>query len=73
MELANALDFARKHPRGVLVTARRDGRAQLSNVATRLRLPADEVDLVVSAGTDAVLQHPALRRRFTRATPAVRP
>src|SRR5262245_50200385 len=33
MELAKALDFAGKQRRGVLVTARRDGRPQLSNVA----------------------------------------
>jgi PPOX class probable F420-dependent enzyme len=32
MELAKALDFARAHRHGVLVTARRDGRPQLSNV-----------------------------------------
>jgi PPOX class probable F420-dependent enzyme len=33
MELAKALDFARQRLHGVLVTARRDGRPQLSNVA----------------------------------------
>lgn len=32
MELADALDFARSHRQGVLVTERRDGRPQLSNV-----------------------------------------
>jgi PPOX class probable F420-dependent enzyme len=32
MELAKALDFARQRRHGVLVTARRDGRPQLSNV-----------------------------------------
>ena len=33
MELAHALDFVRDHRRGVLVTQKRDGRPQLSNVA----------------------------------------
>jgi PPOX class probable F420-dependent enzyme len=32
MELSQALDFARSHPRSVLVTLRADGRPQLSNV-----------------------------------------
>jgi PPOX class probable F420-dependent enzyme len=32
MELTDALDFARNHRQGVLVTMRRDGRPQLSNV-----------------------------------------
>lgn len=32
MDLATALTFARAHRQGVLVTARRDGRPQLSNV-----------------------------------------
>jgi NTE family protein len=41
--------------------------ARLSTVATRLKLPADEVDLVIAAGSDAVLQHPGLRRPFRRA------
>jgi NTE family protein len=41
--------------------------ARLSNVQTRLQLPIDEVDLVVDAGTDAVLTHPALRRLVGRA------
>jgi hypothetical protein len=31
------------------------------------RLPPDEVDLVVDAGTDAVLAHPGLRRLGGRA------
>ena len=33
MELADAMDFVRHHRRGVLVTQKRDGRPQLSNVA----------------------------------------
>src|SRR3954462_2657147 len=33
MELSSALDFARTHPQSVLVTIKRDGRPQLSNVA----------------------------------------
>jgi PPOX class probable F420-dependent enzyme len=33
MELTAALEFARAHRRGVLVTVKRDGRPQLSNVA----------------------------------------
>ena len=41
--------------------------ARLSDVQTRLQLPIDEVDLVVDAGTDAVLAHPALRRAPGRA------
>jgi NTE family protein len=41
--------------------------ARLSKVQTRLQLPTDEVDLVIDAGTDAVLAHPALRRAPGRA------
>jgi PPOX class probable F420-dependent enzyme len=33
MELTDALAFAAQHPRGVLVTLKRDGRPQLSNIA----------------------------------------
>ena len=33
MELSAALEFVRPHHRGVLVTLRRDGRSQLSNIA----------------------------------------
>jgi len=33
MELTDAIDFARQHRRGVIVTQKRDGRPQLSNVA----------------------------------------
>lgn len=32
MELSDALDFARQHRNGVLVTEKRDGRPQLSNI-----------------------------------------
>jgi PPOX class probable F420-dependent enzyme len=32
MEISQALDFARSHPRAVLVTLRSDGRPQLSNI-----------------------------------------
>jgi PPOX class probable F420-dependent enzyme len=32
MELTDALDFARQHRNGVLVTEKRDGRPQLSNI-----------------------------------------
>ena len=32
MDLSKALDFAREHRRGVLVTEKRDGRPQLSNI-----------------------------------------
>lgn len=32
MDLATALTFVRAHPRGVLVTQKRDGRPQLSNI-----------------------------------------
>ena len=32
MELDEALDFMREHQQGVLVTQRRDGRPQLSNI-----------------------------------------
>ena len=33
MEISQALDFVRRHKRGVVVTQRRDGRPQLSNIA----------------------------------------
>ena len=34
MDISTALDFVREHPRVVLVTLKRDGRPQLSNVAS---------------------------------------
>ncbi len=40
--------------------------ARLSAVPTRLKLAPDEVDLLVEAGVDAVLQHPNLRPPFRR-------
>jgi len=42
--------------------------ARLSAVPTRLKMPEEEVDLVIDAGTDAVLGHSALRlrRQFSR-------
>ena len=36
MELTDAMEFAKQHRRGVLVTQKRDGRPQLSNVAYAL-------------------------------------
>ena len=33
MEISEALEFVRQHKRGVLVTQKRDGRPQLSNIA----------------------------------------
>jgi PPOX class probable F420-dependent enzyme len=33
MEIAAALDYARRHQKGVLVTLKRDGRPQLSNIS----------------------------------------
>ena len=33
MQLSDALDYARAHKRGVLVTLKRDGRPQLSNIS----------------------------------------
>ena len=33
MEITDAMDFVRSHRRGVLVTQKRDGRPQLSNIA----------------------------------------
>ena len=36
MEISDAIDFVRSHRRGVLVTQKRDGRPQLSNVAYAL-------------------------------------
>jgi len=41
--------------------------AQLASVPTRFKLPADQVDLLVDAGTNAVLTHPGLRRALGRA------
>jgi NTE family protein len=35
--------------------------ARLDQVPTRFHLPAEEVDLVVNAGTDALLAHPTVR------------
>ena len=41
--------------------------AMLASVPTRFRLPPDQVELLIDAGTDAVLTHPALRRALGRA------
>jgi NTE family protein len=35
--------------------------ARLNQVPTRFHLPEEEVDLVTEAGTDALLEHPAIR------------
>src|SRR5215475_5703548 len=41
--------------------------AMLDSVPTRFKLPPDQVELLIDAGTDAVLTHPALRRALGRA------
>lgn len=41
--------------------------ARLNQVPTRFHLPEDEVDLVIQAGTDALLEHPAVRAILGRA------
>jgi len=43
--------------------------AMLASVPTRFRLPPDQVELLIDAGTDAVLAHPGLRRALGRAGP----
>jgi NTE family protein len=40
--------------------------ARLSDVQTRLSLPVDEVDLLIEAGADVIMEHPVLRRPFGR-------
>jgi PPOX class probable F420-dependent enzyme len=54
MELADALAFARQHRHGVLVTMRRDGRPQLSNV---LYLVDDDGSFRVSITTGRAKYH----------------
>src|SRR5262245_57851295 len=58
MEHAKALDFARTRRRGVLVTARRDGRPQLSNVA----FYADDSDVLRVSITATRAKYHNLRR-----------
>ena len=41
--------------------------AMLDSVPTRFKLPPDQVELLIDAGTDAVLTHPGLRRTLGRA------
>ena len=54
MELGNALDFAREHNRSVLVTLRKDGKPQLSNV---LHWVDDEGVVRVSITADRAKYH----------------
>lgn len=54
MDLADALDFARTVPRSVLVTIRRNGRPQLSNV---LHLIGDDGVIRVSITADRAKYH----------------
>jgi PPOX class probable F420-dependent enzyme len=58
MELAPALDFVREHRRGVLVTQKRDGRPQLSNIAYHL----GDDDVVRISVTDGRAKTANLRR-----------
>jgi NTE family protein len=41
--------------------------ALVSAVPTRFNLPVEQVDMVIEAGTDAILAHPAFRERMARA------
>jgi PPOX class probable F420-dependent enzyme len=54
MELATALDFARTHGRSVLVTLRRNGRPQLSNV---MHAVGDDGVIRVSITADRAKYH----------------
>lgn len=54
MELATALDFARTHGRSVLVTLRRNGRPQLSNV---IHAVGDDGVIRVSITADRAKYH----------------
>ena len=58
MELAPALDFVRAHRHGVLVTQKRDGRPQLSNIAYHL----GDDDVVRISVTDGRAKTANLRR-----------
>lgn len=54
MELAAALDFARRIPRSVLITLKRDGRPQVSNV---LHWVDDDGIIRISITTDRAKYH----------------
>ncbi len=58
IELNEAFDFVRRHDRGVLVTLRRDGRPQLSNI---LYVPGDGHSVRISV-TDSRAKTRNLRR-----------
>lgn len=58
MEIATAIDFARQHRRGVLVTMKRDGRPQLSNVAYGV---GDDGVVRISITADRAKYHNAVR------------
>ena len=58
IDLAEALAFVREHDRGVLVTMRKDGRPQLSNI---IYVP-DDNDVIRISVTDARAKTKNLRR-----------
>jgi hypothetical protein len=39
-------------------------RAKLNDIETRLKLPADQVDLLISAGRESIHMNPRLRQAF---------
>lgn len=65
MDVATALDFARQHRRGVLVTLKGDGRPQLSNIAydvtddgvIRISVTADRAKTANARRDDRVSLH----------------
>jgi PPOX class probable F420-dependent enzyme len=59
MELSRAVDFARSHPRSVLVTMRADGRPQLSNV---LHWVDDDGLVRISTTADRAKYHNLVRQ-----------
>ena len=58
MELTDAMDFVRQHRHGVLVTQKRDGRPQLSNIAYAV---GDDGVIRISITADRA-KHPNLQR-----------
>ena len=58
MEISKAFEFVRKHKRGVIVTQRRDGRPQLSNIAYAVT----DDDVILVSVTDSRAKTKNLRR-----------
>jgi PPOX class probable F420-dependent enzyme len=68
MELTTALDFVRAHRQGVLVTLRRDGRPQLSNIIYAVDGAAGDADATIRISVTADRAKTKNLRRDPRAS-----